>query len=305
MTHISIIVVHYNHRAVTLRCLESLALVRTRGYKLTVLIVDNGSTKFFKLPKNLQSSKRFKVIRSDSNLGFTGGNNLGIHYAIEQYNSQFVCLLNNDTTVQKNFLSELYDLAKSNSMIGVIAPKIYFSKGKEFHRTSYSHKQKGNIIWFAGGAIDWLHLSSFHIGVDEVDIGQHENEHEIDFATGCCMFISRELLERIGLLDKRYFMYFEDLDFCLRAKHSGYSIMYCPRSIIWHDNAGSSGGSGSSFQIYYQERNRSLMTFLHGSTRAKLTALRIQLSNLLSDSYLRRKAVSDFYLRRFGKQVLL
>ena len=93
--------------------------------------------------------------------------------------------------------------------------------------------------------MDWDNLLAFHAGVDEVDRGQFEEEKETGFATGCAVMISREVIERVGLLDDDFFLYFEDLDYSLRVKEAGLKVMYCPKSIIWHKISRSTGGAGS------------------------------------------------------------
>ena len=119
------------------------------------------------------------------------------------------------------------------------------------------------------------------------------------------MLIKREVIETIGILDKRYFLYAEDVDFSLRAKKAGFKIIFCPESIIWHKNAGSTEGVGSKIHCYYQTRNRLLLTFKHGSTRIKLTALRLMFKLLRTTTNCERQAVMDFVLRRFGKQTIV
>lgn len=304
MTHLSLVVVHFNQRATTLRCLDSLMKVRAKGVRLKIIVVDNGSLKPLSLPTRLRQKRNIILLRSDANLGFTGGNNLGLHYAIEHYHSQYLCLLNNDTTVRADFLEKMLALARSDNKIGLLSPKIYFSAGKEYHKKSYSASERGHILWFAGGSIDWRHLTAFHLGVDELDRGQFDHLRDCDFATGCCLLIKREVLERVGLLDKRYFLYFEDVDLSLRARQAGYRVVFCPQAVIWHDNAGSSS-AGSALQLYYQERNRSLLAWLHGDWHSRYLAFRLQLMNLLSHDSTRQKAVFDFYRHKFGKQALV
>lgn len=303
--HVSVILVHYNNTKTTNSCLSSLSSLIHPEYACQYIIVDNGSIKKYVLPKSLTKSKKFKVIRSDANLGFTGGNNLGIHYAVERNNSQFIFLLNNDTTIHKQALRNLLQTLEDQPEVGIICPKIYFSAGKEYHSKSYLPSERGKVFWYAGGSIDWQHIVAFHRGVDEVDRGQFNNAAASDFATGCAMLIRREVLEKVGFLDKRYFMYFEDVDLSLRAKKAGYSIAFCPNAIVWHDNAGSSGGSGSSLHVYYQERNRYLLAFAHGTPAVIPVVLRLQFQALTSGSRLRRKAVLDFYKGSFGKQSLV
>lgn len=302
---VSIIIVHYNNAKVTNACLHSLDKLVVPRYQLTVLVVDNGSLKSYRLPVDLRKKRKYHVLRSDANLGFTGGNNLGIHTAVEQHNAQYIFLLNNDTTIEKSALRNMLHVFEKNPDAGLVCPKIYFTAGKEFHQKSYTRDQRGSVIWFAGGTMDWRHLTAFHRGVDEVDRGQFDHLSQTDFATGCAMLIKREVLEKIGFLDKRYFMYFEDVDLSLRAVSAGYSILFCPSAVVWHDNAGSSGGSGSDLHVYYQERNRYLFAILHNPVASLISIARLQLQALLSGNRYRRKAVVDLYRRSFGKQPLV
>ncbi len=184
---------------------------------------------------------------------------------------------------------------------GVVCPKIYFYPGDEYH-DSYSRSDRGNVLWYAGGSIDWTSLSAFHRGVDEIDRGHFDALQTTDFATGCCMLIKREALEKVGMFDKRYFLYFEDVDLSARIKDAGYTLGFCSSSHIWHKNAKSSGGSGSQIHNYYIARNRLLFSFQHGSLRNKLLALRVWVTYILSASSLEQQAAIDFALRRFGKQ---
>lgn len=305
MSVTAVIVVHFNQTKTTLKCLDSLARLKNiSGNTLKVVIVDNGSKNLFSLPSRF-NSKIFHLIRSDANLGFTGGNNLGIHFSVENFDPQYLWLLNNDATVDSQALAQLLKAADENPSWGMISPKIYFTAGKEFHQQSYAKVDRGKVIWFVGGVIDWRNLTAFHLGVDEIDRGQFDQISETDFCTGCAIFIKREVLEKIGFLDKRYFLYFEDVDWSLRAQKFGYKLGISHQAIVWHDNAGSSGGSGSNLQQYYQERNRSLLAWLHGNWQAKFVAVRLQLMNLITTDPYRRQAVIDFYRRKFGKQLIV
>lgn len=304
MIHISIVIVNYNSEGDTLECLDSLLKIKSPGFTYSINVVDNASKEPLVLPKKYQLPN-IGVIRSESNLGFTGGNNMGIHYCVEKHNSDFVLLLNNDTTVDANFLAELVKHAEKNPIAGLISSKIYFSKGREFHIDNYDKKDLGKIIWYAGGSIDWNHLVAFHRGVDEVDKGHFDNQIESDFATGCSVLIRREVLEKVGTLDKRFFLYMEDVDLSVRAKKSGYEIHFAPKSIVWHKNAGSSGGSGSGTHQYYQTRNRLLFAFKHGGKKQWLTALRLIANFLLAGSKMERLAVFHLLTAQFGKQPII
>lgn len=304
MIHVSIILINYNSKEDTLECLESLQQIKTTGFKHSLIIVDNASREVLELPTRLQSDS-IEIIRSESNKGFTGGNNMGIYYAVEKYNSDYVLLLNNDTTVDEQFLKELVRMAEADQKLGMVASKIYFSRNREFHKDSYSKDQLGSVLWYAGGSIDWDHLAAYHRGVDEVDRGQFDSQTESDFATGCAVLVKREILEKVGTFDKRFFLYLEDVDWSVRVKKAGYSIGFCPESVVYHKNAGSSGGSGSGVHEYYQTRNRLLFAFKHGSWKEISTAFRIALKYFLTGTSKQRKAVLDMFTLQFGKQPIV
>lgn len=303
MDEICIIIVHHNNDVDTKECLFSLEQIKTKDFSHRVIVVDNASTKHFKLPRALKKSSKYELIRSESNLGFTGGNNLGMHYAKQHYDPDYYLLLNNDTTVDPNFLIHLHSCSRANVKAGLITSKIYFSKGYEFHN-SYQNKDKGKILWYVGGCIDWPNMVAFHPGVDEVDRGHFDGVTIDDFATGCVMLIPKLVFEKVGYLDKRYFLYLEDVDYSLKVKEAGFTIKICSESIVWHKNAGAAG-SGSDLQQYYQERNRLFFTLLHAPWRYKLTAIKVCFVYLLFGSYIKRKAVIDLFLQNMGKQPLV
>lgn len=297
--HVSIIIVHYNTPKETLSCLQSLSELATE-IPYQVVVVDNGSTESFRLPKRFKDEP-VVVVRSDSNLGFTGGNNLGTYYAIEQYDSDLVLYLNSDTVVHPDFLDHLV-AAQADPQVGIVTPLIYFSPGNEFHQKSYKPEDRGSVIWYAGGFIDWLNLYTGHRGVDELDRGQFSHSFETEYATGCALMIKREVLEKITPFDKRYFLYYEDADLSLRALRAGYELRLVPESIIWHDNAGSSSGSGSALQQYYQTRNRLLFFFRFGNWAVRVRVLRFAVRMLLSGSATERLGAWHWMSMRFGKQ---
>jgi GT2 family glycosyltransferase len=303
MDHISIVIVHYNTDKETKECLESLEATKTnQNFKYDVILLDNASKNPLKLKKNYRN---VELIRSDSNLGFTGGNNLAVKYALDKHNSDFVLLLNNDTIVDHDFLKNLYKCIKVHPKAGLITPKIYFEKNYEFYKADYPIKDRGNVLWYAGGSMDWKHLAASHRGVDEVDYGQFNEVSKVDFATGCCLLITREIIETVGLLNDDLFLYSEDVDYSLRVKQAGYDLLYCPESLVWHKNAGSSGGSGSSVQLYYQTRNRLWIARNHGDYRAKYIALRLILRIIIGGSDVEKEALRDFITNNMGKKAVI
>lgn len=306
MDRIAIIVVHYNTDEDTNQCLASLTKISKKGWQQKVYVVDNGSKELYLAPK-LRGLKDLEVLRSESNLGFTGGTNLGIEHALSEFEADFVLLLNSDTLVEKNFLKHLYQAAKDQPDSGLLNPLVFFAREYEYHQHSYQSLDLGKVIWFAGGSIDWEHLVGFHRGVDELDRDQFAsgyNPLESQFATGCCLLIKREVIETIGYMDESFFLYWEDVDYSLRARKAGFKISLVPDSIIWHKNAGSSDGVGSRVQQYYQTRNRFALAIRYGGLKIRLQALRLA-GRTLAEGSLAARAVFDAFTGRMGKRTIV
>ena len=197
-----------------------------------------GEINFFKLP-----SKRLFLIKNDANYGFAEGNNIGIRYAFNDLNPNYILLLNNDTVVDKDFLEELVNIGEKNTDIGIIGPKIYY----------YDEQ---NTIWCVGGKIDWKFARGLHVGINEVDNGQYNEMREFDYVSGSALLIKREVVDGIGLLDKQFFLYFEESDWALRASQKEYRSVYAPEAKVWHKVSKSGGGLSKETGLYYITRNR-------------------------------------------------
>ncbi len=288
---ISIIVLNYNGIENTLECIQSLKKLGTDGFHLSIIVVDNASNDGSQ--EKLRSTGGISLIENTKNLGYSGGNNIGIRHAIKN-NTDYNCILNNDTKVDKNLMINFVK-AKPD---GILSPKIYFYPGQEFHKTRYKKTEEGKVLWYAGGEIDWDNVIGLHRGVDEVDSGQYDNDQEIAYATGACFFANKNVFEKVGLFDEKYFLYLEDMDFSVRAKRLGIKIMYVYRAFLWHKNASSAGGSGSMLQDYYLTRTRLLFAFKYTKFKTKLAVLR-QIVSQMSDRT-KRKALLDFLTLRFG-----
>ena len=300
MKKVFVITLNYKGDKNTKELLESFLKVDKSSFLLTFLIVDNYPKKPIEIDTDKYKGLNLKVIYNRENLGFSGGNNKGIKYALEK-GADYVLLINNDTTVDANFLKELFEISEERENVGAVAPKIYFERGYEFHKDRYNAPERGRVIWYAGGEIDWHNVIAKHRGVDEVDIGQYNETSETEFASGCAMLIKSEVLRKVGLIDPKYFLYYEDSDLSERIRGKGYKIYYCPSSVIWHKNAASSGGSGSDLQDYYITRNRMLFSLKYAPPRIKVAIIRQSLGFLLSGRMWQKKGVVDFYLRRWGK----
>lgn len=312
MKIIGIVIINFNSSEDTIDCLNSLYKVESGGYKLFVVVIDNGSIQddyvkieiyLSEIKKDIQKNRKdieFVLIRNKDNKGFSEGNNTGIKYVLEK-GAEYVILLNNDTIIDKDFLSEIIKVLKLDEKTGIVSPKIYFAKNREFHKDRYSKDQKGRVIWYAGGIMDWKNVIGSHMGVDEVDNGQYKTIAEADFATGCCMLIRKNVFEKIGYFDSRYFLYYEDNDISQRARQAGYKIMFAPDAVIWHKNAGSAGGSGSTLQDYYITRNRLLFGFKYAPLRSKVSLFKQSFILLFMGRKYQKRGIIDFYLSKFGK----
>jgi GT2 family glycosyltransferase len=238
---VGIVILNWNGWRDTIECLESLSKITYPNYK--IVVVDNGSKD--NSADNLQ--KRFpniKLVKNPDNLGFAGGNNVGIRESLKS-KADYVLLLNNDTTVEPDFLDRLVEAITGDEKIGIASPKIMF------------YREPDNIWFVGGGFLPWL-KKPFHKYYGERDSKQVKATTEVDWVSGCCMLIKREVFGKIGLLDADYFNNYEDVDFCVRAKKAGYKIVIVPEAKIYHKFAASMGGKFSPFYTYFRTRNNLL-----------------------------------------------
>jgi GT2 family glycosyltransferase len=235
-----IVILNWNGAKDTIACVESCLELNYDNYR--ILIVDNGSSD----DSESVLRERFPAIdllQTGKNLGFAGGNNVGIRYALEQ-GADFVWLLNNDTVVDSACLSYLVEAAESDKTIGMVGNKIYYL-------------DKPEIIWFAGGEIDLQRGGlSKHIGKDHKDDGSYDRPVSTGFVTGCSILAKRAMIKDVGPMDEAYFLYFEDVDWNLSAQKQGWKLFYEPRAKLWHKEGAQTRESCSSQFIYYSLRNR-------------------------------------------------
>ena len=186
---------------------------------------------------------RLILIQTGANLGYAGGNNVGLRYALARQDSEYVWLLNNDTVVAPDALTELVRTAETDDSIGMVGSKIVYFENPR-------------LLWYAGANLDsnapWrMH----HRGLQKEDTGQYDKVEETGFVTGCSLLARAKMLSEIGLLDESFFLYFEDSDLCVRAGSAGWKLVYCPDSVIQHKVSLSMGGAGSPAMQYYYSRN--------------------------------------------------
>ncbi len=233
-----IIILNWNGKQDSVECLESLKKITYTNYE--ILLVDNGSTdesvRCFR-----ERFPEIEIIENELNMGFAEGNNVGIRRAMEK-GTDYVLLLNNDTVVDRKFLEELVNVAESEPRIGLAGPKVYY----------YDYKGRKDIIHSAGAKINMRQGTAPPIGINEVDIGQFDHERKVDYLEGACMLVKQAVIHNIGLMDAEYFAYWEETDWCIRARKAGYSIFYVPKAKIWHKVSAS--GSRPK-RTYYLARN--------------------------------------------------
>lgn len=241
--------------------LDSLARIKNPE-KTSVFIADVSTKKEnFKIPKYPMKV----TIQSLPNKGYAFGINQGVKYFLKKGVSKF-CAINNDIFFDKNFSVEA---EKGFAKASIFGGKIYYAPGYEYHQ-KYKKEEIGKVLWYAGGVNDWKNVFTYHRGVDEVDKGQYDNFEETDFITGCMLFFNKKVIDKVGFWDEGYFLYFEDSDFCERAKKAGFKLYYNPKVTIYHKNAQSTGGSGSSLHQKYQRRNRLIFGLKYAPLKTKI-----------------------------------
>lgn len=202
------------------------------------------------------------------NKGYAHGVNVGLKKAVKD-GFKYFCVINNDIYFKEDFIKNSLN-SISNHPSSIIGGKIYYAPGYEFHKARYKKSELGKVIWYAGGRIDWDHALTPHIGVDEVDRGQFDSIQKIDFANGALVLFDKVVVDKVGFWDESYFLYFEDADFCVRAKKAGIKLFYDPSIMIWHKVSQSTGGSGSSLHQKYQRKNRLKFGLKYAPLRTKL-----------------------------------
>ena len=236
-----VVILNWNGWQDSVRCLHSLSTVTQ---PLCHLLVDNGSTDD-SVDYLRETFPDLNIMETGRNLGFAGGNNVGIKYALAQ-GADYVLLLNNDTVVDPDFVQPLLQVLEKDTTVAAVNPKIYFL-----------HEM--NRLWATGGTTRFWLAYSGNRGRGKLDRGQFDEVETVDFGTGCCLLIRRNVLEEVGLFDTDYFAYYEDLDWSCRAQRHGYNIKFVPESKIWHAVGSASkneGGQQSAYVHFLVARNQ-------------------------------------------------
>ena len=216
---VSIIILNWNGLEDTVECMESLKKITYHNYE--IIVVDNDSKGNDAQVLEDKFGDYVRLIRNNKNYGYTGGNNIGIRYVADNSAPDYFLILNNDTIVAPDFLGQMIKVAESDASIGIVGPKVY-----------YYHFPKR--IQSAGGKVNMRTGQASLIGVKEIDAGQYDTQQEVDCVSGCCLLIKKEVIQKVGLFDESYFCYWDETDYCFRAREAGYKVLYIPEAKIWH-----------------------------------------------------------------------
>jgi GT2 family glycosyltransferase len=307
---VSIIILNWNGWKDTIECLESIYKIDYPNYN--VIVVDNGSEddsinmilkyvkgeiniksdfsdfnndnkpielfefknneydSFIKYEtefKNISPNKKLILIKNDYDSGFSVGNNIGINFARENLNDEYIMLLSNDIIVAKDFLDKLIAFASSNQEIGIVGPRVLYYDNPE--KTAYLGRKVN--LYTAKTSDIYNEQESYLSSV------------EVDYIVGCGLLIKNSVIEAIGILNPNYFLYYEDVDWCTRARKNGYNIYSVPESKIWHKI--SSEESNSLTRYYYGSRNMFLFLKNNWSTISLILLFPVAIFNNIIYSF--------------------
>ncbi len=238
------VILNTNRRDDTLACLESLLANSYPNHKAIVL--DNASTDG-SVEAIRASFPAVEIISLTKNEGYAGNNNVGIRAACEQ-GADWVFVLNEDTILAPACLEQLVRAGESDSRIGIVGPLVY-------------HHDEPGVIQSAGGELG-PHWEARHIAQNEADRGQFAAPHRVDWISGCAILVRRAVIDQVGMLDTKFFYYWEEVEWCLRAGKAGWSLLHVPAAKLWHKGVQRNYRPKPSV-AYYNTRNRFMMLKKH------------------------------------------
>jgi hypothetical protein len=266
---ISIIILNWNGKNDTLECLQSVQEIDYPNFD--VIVVDNGS-KDDSVRAVRARFPKVAVCETGKNLGYAGGNNVGMRYALEN-GAEYILLLNNDTVVDSGVLKGFMQASELIPQGGIFAAKIYY----------YAEPTK---LWYAGIKRNDQRFCFEHIGDGLYDDELSFNAiAETDYACGCCLFIPAKIVRTIGLLDEAFFLVFEETDWCYRARQNGHKCYLIPQAKVWHKVSASFGGDESPLFNYFMTRNRLLWAKKHLSCKKRVSLYKIVIAEIFSSTF--------------------
>lgn len=274
---VNIVILNWNGWKDTIECLQSVQQINYRNF--CVLVVDNGSSD--KSVEQIQQAfPDVDILQTGANLGYAGGNNVGIRWALE-HGADYILLLNNDTVVATDILSAFINAEKLLPAGSILGAKIFF----------YNEPGK---LWFAGGQWNSRSNSFEHIGHGQSDSAEYNRMAEVDYITGCALFVGADTFKEVGLLDERFFLSYEETDWCYRARASGHKCIVVPDAKLWHKISSSFGGADTPLFNYFMVRNKLLWAKNHLSRSARISLHKDNIRTL------RRIVLPPFILAKTG-----
>lgn len=249
---IGVILVNYNGKKYNNKCISSI-LNSTCKEKLQVVIVDNASTddSLTQLYSDWGKNEQVYILQLDDNYGFSRANNQGVRWLCGE-GIQYYLLLNNDTEIAEDTIEKMFGLHKQTGSI--VVPKILYADNP-------------GKIWYAGGFFSKRIKKPIQRGLNRIDQEQYNKSGYCDFANGCCMLLSKRHIDKIGLLNEDFFLYYEDTEYSIRAGEKGVRIIYCPEAKVFHKVNGSTKGNKSAANAYYITRNWLMCNCMHMDRR--------------------------------------
>ncbi len=230
------IVLNNNNREDVLTCLTSLFHSDYRNFR--AILLDNGSTDG-SVEEVRRSHADVQIFLLRENLGYAGNNNVGIKMALDQ-GAEWILVLNDDTVLSPSCLSSMMEAVADEPEIGIAGPMVY-------------HFDEPNVIQSAGGMLG-KYWNSLHLGQNEKDLGQFPRVHQVEWISGCAILIRRAVIEQVGMLDQDYFLYWEEMEWCLRASQAGWRIVNIPQAKLWHKGV-KRDYQPKPYVTYYSTRN--------------------------------------------------
>ncbi len=290
-----IIILNTNRREDTLACIRTLEMNAYRNKAIVVL--DNASTDGSPAAIR-QAFPHVQVLALEKNLGYAGNNNVGIAYAM-QHGADWVLVLNEDTLLDPDCLRLMVEAGEEDPKVGIIGPLVY-------------HADEPAVIQSAGGQLG-PHWSSIHIGQNELDAGQYAQPAFVEWVSGCAIMVRRAVIEQTGVLDERFFYYWEETEWCLRATRAGWKVLNVRAAKLWHKGVQRNYKPAPSVS-YYGTRNRFLTFSKHHApatvwVRAMLDTMRTLVSWTVKPRWRNQRGhrdamwrgMVDFFQQRWGK----
>jgi GT2 family glycosyltransferase len=293
------VILNTNRRDDTLECVES--LIRSSYQNSRIIVLDNASTDG-SAGALRAAYPHVRVIDLATNLGYAGNNNVGIAAALES-GAEWVLVLNEDTILADDCVAKLVRAATPDRRIGIVGPTVL-------------HYDEPDVIQSAGGRLgrDW---TSYHLDQNTRHQGQRPDSRDVDWISGCAIMVRRDVIDQVGMIDPRYFYFWEETEWCLRATRAGWRVVHVPAAKVWHKGV-QRDYRPAPYVTYYATRNRLLTLSKHRAPTTVWLLAWLQIARTLASWTIRSKwrdmrdhrramwrGVSDFLGRRWGGPVRL